>query len=78
MEEHPGVANEHARRAKHFENAMEKSYRAAIAELFAGPADPANIVLMLKTREVYRHLSNAADRADQAADVISNIVVKMT
>ena len=27
-------------------------------------------------REVYRHLSNAADRGDEAANVISNIVVK--
>ena len=57
---------------------MEKTYHCAIAELFSGPAEPVNIVRMLKTREVYRHLSNAADRADEAANVISNIVVKMT
>jgi len=78
LEDHPGVANEHARRAKRAENEMEKTYRKAIAELFSGPAEPASIVCMLKRREIYRHLSNAADRADEAANVISNIVVKTT
>jgi hypothetical protein len=78
LETHPGVANEHARRAKRAENEMEKTYRQAIAELFSGPAEPASIVCMLKRREIYRHLSNAADRADEAANVISNIVVKTT
>jgi len=78
LEGHPNVANDHARRAKSVENRMEAEYRAAIANLFAGPSDPANIVCMLKKREIYRHLSNAADRADEAANLISNIVVKMT
>jgi len=78
LEDHPGVANEHARRAKRAENEMEKAYRKAIAELFSGPAEPASIICMLKRREIYRHLSNAADRADDAANVISNVVVKMT
>jgi uncharacterized protein Yka (UPF0111/DUF47 family) len=29
-------------------------------------------------REIYRHLSNAADRSDEAANVISSIVMKHT
>jgi hypothetical protein len=33
---------------------------------------------LLKLREVYRHLSNAADRGDEAANVIGDITVKMT
>jgi hypothetical protein len=33
---------------------------------------------IFKLREVYRHLSNAADRGDEAANVIANIVVKIT
>jgi hypothetical protein len=37
-----------------------------------------HVVEMLKKREVYRHLSNAADRGDEAANVISDIVVKKT
>ncbi len=78
IEDHPNVANDHARAAKRAENEMEETYRHAIAELFDGSEDPANIVCMLKTREIYRHLSNAADRADEAANVVTNIVVKMT
>ncbi|HCM40104.1 MAG: hypothetical protein A2070_09540 [Bdellovibrionales bacterium GWC1_52_8] len=78
LEAHPTVASEHARQAKRFENEMEKAYRRAIAELFAGPTDPASIVKMLKLREVYRHLSNAADRADEAGNLINDIVVKTT
>jgi uncharacterized protein Yka (UPF0111/DUF47 family) len=31
----------------------------------------------LKYREVYRHLSNAADQYVEAADVIAHIVVKV-
>ena len=78
LEDHPSVANDHSRKAKAAENRMEKVYRQAIAELFNGTAEPENIVCMLKRREVYRHLSNAADRADQAANIISDIVVKMS
>jgi uncharacterized protein Yka (UPF0111/DUF47 family) len=33
---------------------------------------------MLRMREVLRHLSNAADKGDQAADIITDIVVKQT
>jgi predicted phosphate transport protein (TIGR00153 family) len=75
---HPGVATEHAQRAKALENRVESVYREAIAALFEGPAEPARIVEMLKLREIYRHLSNAADRGDEAANIISDVVVKMT
>jgi len=36
------------------------------------------VIEMLKAREIYRHLSNCADRGDEAANVIHNIVVKIT
>jgi hypothetical protein len=78
IEDHPGVATEHAQRAKALENRVESVYREAIAELFGGPAEPERIVQMLKLREIYRHLSNAADRGDEAANIISDVVVKMT
>jgi predicted phosphate transport protein (TIGR00153 family) len=74
----PSLAVEHATRAKTFENRVEAVYREAIAALFSGPQDVEHIVEMLKLREIYRHLSNAADRGDEAANVISDIVVKMT
>lgn len=76
LEEHPSVSNEHAVRAKALENRVETVYREAIAELFRMPRDVDHIVEMLKLREVYRHLSNAADRGDAAANVIGDIVVK--
>jgi len=78
LDEHPAVATDHAQRAKALENRVEGVYREAIADLFSGPEDVQHIVAMLKRREVYRHLSNAADRGDEAANVIADIVVKMT
>jgi len=74
--DHPGVATEHARRVKSIENEVEDVYRRQIAALFQGPEDVHHVMEMLKTREVLRHLSNAADQGDMAADVIMDIVVK--
>lgn len=80
MEEHIGVAGEHAQRAKALENRVESVYREALASLFndVNGNDNNAIVKLLKQREVYRHLSNAADRGDEAANVIADIVVKTT
>jgi predicted phosphate transport protein (TIGR00153 family) len=77
LKENPGVASEHASRAKALENRVERVYREAIADLFSGPEDIQHIMSMLKLREIYRHLSNCADRGDAAANVIHDIVVKM-
>jgi uncharacterized protein Yka (UPF0111/DUF47 family) len=74
----PQIANEHAVRAKQIENRVEKMYREALAHLFEGITAVEDVVYVLKMREVYRHLSNAADRGDEAANVIGDIVVKMT
>lgn len=60
--------------AKKIENLVEHLYREAIAELFESD----DIKKILKTREIYRHLSNAADRLDEAANIISDIVVKIS
>jgi predicted phosphate transport protein (TIGR00153 family) len=72
----PNVANDHAVRAKALENRVEGVYREAIGALFNGPRDVEHVVEMLKLREIYRHLSNAADRGDEAANIIGDIVVK--
>ena len=77
LEDHPGVASEHAQRAKALENKIETIYREALAELFSGAEDIKHVMKILKMREVYRHLSNAADRGDEAANVIADIVVKI-
>lgn len=76
LQKNPGVAVDHAQRAKALENRVEAVYREAVADLFSGPEDVHHVVQMLKMREVYRHLSNAADRGDEAANVIADIVVK--
>jgi uncharacterized protein len=77
LENHPGVANDHAQRAKALENRVEEVYREALADLFSGAEDIQHVIKMLKSREVYRHLSNAADRGDEAANVIADIIVKI-
>ena len=73
----PRVAGEHARRAKKLENEVEQIYREAIAELFQKATDFNELMEMLRRREIYRHVSNMADRANQAADVLGMIVMKV-
>lgn len=70
----PNGMEGHIIRAKKSENRMEHLYREALAELFKTP----DVVTIIKMREIYRHLSNAADRGDEAADILSDILVKNT
>jgi len=65
---------EHIIRAKKAENLMEHLYRETLVELFKDK----DVINLLKMREIYRHLNNAADRGDEAADIISDILVKNT
>jgi len=78
LQERPKLSSEHAARAKVLENQAEAVYREAIADLFKQPSSVEEVVLLLKMREIYRHLSNAADRGDETANIISDIIVKMT
>jgi uncharacterized protein Yka (UPF0111/DUF47 family) len=78
LKDYPRVAGEHASRARSLENRVETVYRHAVAQLFAGNPDLQHVVDALKYREVYRHLSNAADRYVEAADVVAHVVVKVT
>ena len=76
--DHPAVASEHAIRAKQHENRVEKLYREATAFLFHGKVETVDGVMeILKLREVFRHLSNAADRVDTAANIISDVIMKV-
>lgn len=77
LSQNPNVAGDHAQRAKALENRVEDVYREALAALFSGANDLEHVITILKLREVYRHLSNAADRGDEAANVIADIVVKI-
>ena len=60
--------------ARKAERKAEKSYRRAIAALFQGD----DYITMFKRREIYRHLSNAADRMANCANTLHDIVVKIT
>ncbi len=70
----PAVAAADADAARKAERKVEKAYRRAIAELFQGD----DYINMFKRREIYRHLSNAADRMANCANTLHDIVVKMT
>jgi len=74
--DHPRVANDHARRIKSIENRVETAYRHSLVDLFSGPEDSTHIMEMLKSREVLRHMSNASDQGDRAADIILDIGIK--
>lgn len=72
MKENPGACVEHIIKAKKAENKIERLYRQGLVELFKTN----DVMKTLKNREVYRHLSNAADRIVFAANIISDILVK--
>lgn len=74
----PRVAGEHAKRAKKIENEVEHLYRVAIGDLFTKAKDFGPLMEMLRRREVYRHVSNMADQADHAADILGMVVMKLT
>ena len=74
LENKQDIACNHITRVKRTENYIEHIYREALADLF-NEKDHRKI---FKMREIYRHLSNAADRADAAADIMNNIIVKTT
>jgi uncharacterized protein Yka (UPF0111/DUF47 family) len=73
--DHPTVAADHAVRAKRSENRIDALYHRAVSDLFDSELE---ISEQLKSREIYRHLKNSADRIDRAADEISVIVIKRT
>jgi len=70
---HPMLAADHAVCAKRSENRVDDLYHAAVDKLFDSRRETSEL---LKTREIYRHLKNSADRIDEAADDISMIVIK--
>lgn len=69
----PAQAAADADIARKAERRVEKAYRRAIADLFQGD----DYIHMFKRREIYRHLSNAADRMAHCANTLHDIVVKM-
>lgn len=76
LEQHPAVASTHAIRARGVRNDLETLYAQALADLFRKPKDLDTVIMMLKLREIYRHLFHAGGRIGDAADIIDDIVVK--
>lgn len=66
------LANSNVVSAKVIENEIEETYHEALADLFSKD----DFHYIFKMREVYRHISNSADRISEAADIIANILIK--
>jgi len=73
----PRVAGEHANRVHDKEREVERIYREAIRELFARATSLETLPQVLYRREIYRHISNMADKAVSAANVLGMVVMKI-
>ena len=88
----PAHAEEDAGAARKAERRVEKCYRKAVSKLFEAEAQQAalqdkdnvsgaDILLcmmeILKRREIYRHMSNGADRLAHAGQTLHDIIVKI-
>ncbi len=91
FKEDPTQAGHEAVTARIVERHIEKRYRHALLDMFQGDAyqalkDEASepsvmecldfVVCQIKKREVYRHLSNTADRLAHAGEILHDISVK--
>ena len=77
LSKNPRLAGDHANAVHAKEAEVERIYRAAIRDLFARATDPQGLPAILYRREVYRHISNMADRAVSAANVLGMVVMKI-
>ena len=55
------------------ENAADKIFRAAMAELFD---DSSDIKQIIKWREIYEHMESATDRCEDVANVLEGVALK--
>ncbi len=70
----PGFAAQDANLARQAERHAEKLYRKALPILFEGT----DYINMFKRREIYRHLTNAAQHMALCANRLHDIVVKIS
>jgi uncharacterized protein Yka (UPF0111/DUF47 family) len=93
LPENPKQADDDAQASRKAERSSEKVYRRALGELFredgyinrltdkdsnAKETTVDMVIEIFKRREVYRHLSNAADRLAHAGEILHDIVVKIS
>jgi predicted phosphate transport protein (TIGR00153 family) len=55
------------------ENVADRIYRSALAELFA---DSADVVYIMKWREIYEHMETTTDRCEDVANVLEGVAIK--
>jgi predicted phosphate transport protein (TIGR00153 family) len=72
MKKNPETATRSALKAKKSENRVEKLYCSSVATLL----ESNDIKRIIKMRELYRHLSNCADRIDKAGDAVCIVLMK--
>jgi len=70
----PASAALDADAARKAERYAEKLYRVVLPTLFEGD----DYINMFKRREIYRHLTNAAEHMAQCANTLHDIVVKIS
>jgi uncharacterized protein Yka (UPF0111/DUF47 family) len=73
LKDHRAISAENAVKAKQLENDMETHYRLNLKDLVRNE----DFSYVFRMREVYRHLSNMADKIDLTANMIHNILVKL-
>lgn len=74
MEHHEAIASDEAIYVKAMENKVGDLTVKALTKLF----DEADFRTIFKYREIYRHLNQTADIADEAMDCLLKILVKMS
>jgi len=70
---YPKVIQDHLKEITRLENEADNIYRDADSGLFA---DPPDILMLIKLRELYGWLEETVDACKDVAQVISEIVVK--
>ena len=58
------------------ENMADRVYRAGMAELFDNTDDIAEIIEIIKWREIYGHMESATDRCEDVANVLEGVALK--
>ncbi len=78
LSKNPRVAGEHTMIVKSLEKEVEHLYRKGIRDLFDTPPTLEKLPQLFYMREVYRHISNMSDRAEEAANVFGMVVMKLS
>jgi hypothetical protein len=75
----PRVAYEHIVNVTKLETKIDRSYRDSIKVLFEDKSKfSANLQYSLCLREVYRHISNMSDKAEDVANALGMAIIKLS